>query len=192
MNYNELAEKAHSNAVKHGFWDKKFNNEHYLMLIISEVGEMVNADRKNRYADKATYCHRMEARKDLKYPPDTDIYRSYLPERLFKDYIKNSVEDEMADIAIRLLDLAGALGIDFDKMKPCRYYRAFDKFSFTENAFALCKGLARDVIGIEKRIQFGLEYVRKWSEHLKIDLSWHINEKMKFNENRPEKHGKQY
>ena len=110
----------------------------------------------------------------------------------FVTHIKDTVEDEMADVAIRLFDLAGALGIDFDKMKPCRYYRAFDKLSFTENAFALCKGLARDVIGIEKRIQFGLEYVRKWSEHLKIDLSWHINEKMKFNENRPERHGKQY
>ena len=38
---NELAEKAHSNAVKHGFWDKKFNNEHYLMLVITEIAEMV-------------------------------------------------------------------------------------------------------------------------------------------------------
>ena len=98
----------------------------------------------------------------------------------------------MADVAIRLFDLAGALGIDFDKMKPCRYYRAFDKFSFTENAFALCKGLSRDVIGIESAFNSGLNMSGNGPEHLKIDLSWHISEKMKFNENRPERHGKQY
>ena len=96
------------------------------------------------------------------------------------------------DVAIRLFDLAGALGIDFEKMKPCRYYRAFDKFSFTENAFALCKGLSRDVIGIEKRIQFGLHYVEKWIQFLGIDLAWHIKQKMKYNESRPSLHNKKY
>lgn len=87
----------------------------------------------------------------------------------------------MADVAIRLGDLAGALGVDFDKMNPCKYHRAFDKFTFTENAFALTKGLCRDIIGIEKRIQFGLEYVTKWAKSINIDLDWHIDEKMKYN-----------
>ena len=187
MNYNELAEKAHSNAVKHGFWDEKFNNEHYLMLVITEIAEMVEADRRGKHPFEP------ESHKDACMRHDGDIKWDLMGfDNSFVTHIKDTVEDEMADVAIRLFDLAGALGIDFDKMKPCRYYRAFDKFSFTENAFALCKGLSRDVIGIEKRIQFGVEYVRKWSEHLKIDLSWHINEKMKFNENRPERHGKQY
>ena len=102
------------------------------------------------------------------------------------------VTDEMADVAIRLFDLAGALGIDFEKMKPCRYYRAFDKFSFTENAFALCKGLSRDVIGIEKRIQFGIAYVNEWAKSLDIDLWWHIMQKMRYNESRPIRHNKAY
>ena len=35
MNYNEMTERAHSNAVKHGFWDKKQSNEHCLMLVIT-------------------------------------------------------------------------------------------------------------------------------------------------------------
>lgn len=69
---------------------------------------------------------------------------------------------------------------------------AFDKFTFTENAFALTKGLCRDIIGIEKRIQFGLEYVTKWAKSINIDLDWHIDEKMKYNATRPPKHGKAY
>lgn len=98
---------------------------------------------------------------------------------------KATIEDEA-------LKVAGALGIDFDKMNPCRYHRAFDKFTFTENAFALCKGLSRDVIGIEKRVLFGIEYVKKWADSLNVDLEWHITAKMKYNENRPFKHNKKY
>ncbi len=82
---------------------------------------------------------------------------------------------------------------DFDfHVQPCRYFRAYDKFSFTENAFALCKGLSRDVIGVEKRIQFGLHYVENWTKTLGIDLSWHIKQKMRYNENRQILHGKKY
>ena len=173
MNYNELTKKIHTNAINHGWWEKRLSNEHCLMLVITEISELVEADRKENRADKYNYL----------------VGRS---ERYFETYIKNTVEDEFADIAIRLFDLAGALGIDFDMMNPCRYHRAFDKFSFTENAFALCKGLSRDIIGIEKRVLFGLDYVKKWAESLNIDLTWHINEKMKYNENRPFMHNKKY
>ena len=102
------------------------------------------------------------------------------------------VVDELADVAIRLADLAGALGVDFTKMQPCRYYRAFGKFSFTENAFALCKGLSKDAIGIEKRIQFGLDYVFNWAHYNGIDLAAYIEAKMRYNIMRPIRHGKKY
>lgn len=184
MNFNELANKAHSNAVKHGFWEKRLSNEHCLMLVITEIGELVEADRNKLKADKVGFDTGMAN-------AFQGIIRPDWFDKVFQRCIKNTLEDELADIAIRLLDLAGALGIDFDKMNPCRYYRAFDKFSFTENAFALCKGLSRDVIGIEKRIQFGIEYVNKWAESLNVDLAWHIEQKMKYNENRPIMHDKE-
>lgn len=56
MNYNEMTERAHSNAVKHGFWDKKQSNEHCLMLVITEIAEMVEADRKNDKAGSVLNC----------------------------------------------------------------------------------------------------------------------------------------
>ena len=174
MNYNKLAEEAHENAVKHGFWETKVSNEHCLMLVITEIAEMVEAHRVSRKANTAAYNEM----------PNKQIG--------FEHFIKNTMEDEMADIVIRLADLAGALGVNFDKMLPCRYYRAYSKFSFTENAFALSKGLCRDSIGIEKRIQFGLEYVTKWAKSINVDLDWHIGEKMKYNVTRPPKHGKAY
>ena len=174
MNYNKLAEEAHENAVKHGFWETKVSNEHCLMLVITEIAEMVETHRVSRKAKTAAY-------NDM---PNKQIG--------FEKFIKNTMEDEMADIVIRLADLAGALGVNFDKMQPCRYYRAFSKFSFTENAFALCKGLSKDAIGIEKRIQFGLDFITKWAQELNIELAFFVAQKMRYNKIRPYRHGKQY
>lgn len=174
MNYNKLAEEAHENAVKHGFWENKVSNEHCLMLVITEIAEMVEAHRVSRKAKTAAY-------NDM---PNKQIG--------FEKFIKNTMEDEMADIVIRIADLAGALGVDFTKMQPCRYYRAFSKFSFTENAFALCKGLSKDAIGIEKRIQFGLDFITKWAQELNIELAFFVAQKMRYNKMRPYRHGKQY
>lgn len=67
-----------------------------------------------------------------------------------------------------LFDLAGYLEIDFDRMPPCRYYRAFGRFSFTENAYALVKGLCREQIIIEKRVHFAIGYIYGWCESLGI------------------------
>ena len=51
MDYKELSQKAHENAVGHGFWEKDWSNEHCLMLIIGEVSEMVEAHRKGLRAN---------------------------------------------------------------------------------------------------------------------------------------------
>lgn len=174
MNYNELSKAAHENAVRHGWWEKQLSNEHFLMLVITEVSEAVEADREKRKADIEAF-NRM-GNKQL----------------AFERFIKNTKEDEMADIAIRLFDLAGHLGVDFEKMNPCRYHRAFPHFSFTENAFALCKGLGRDVIAVEKRILFGLDFVFGWAKAMGIDLPFFIRKKMRYNTTRPYKHGKEY
>lgn len=177
MNLNDLAKKAHSNAVEHGFWEQRWTYQHCLMLVITEIAELVEAHRCARLANVDAFT-----KHDGRMPFDEN----------FTKHIKNTVQDEFADIAIRLLDLAGSLGIDFDVMRPCRYHRAFDKFTFTENAYALCKGLTRENIGIEKRIQFALDYVTNWAESLFIGLPWHVDAKMKYNEHREIRHGKSY
>lgn len=48
MNLNELRDKAYRIACDHGFHDKELSNEHCLMLVITELSEAVEADRKGR------------------------------------------------------------------------------------------------------------------------------------------------
>lgn len=175
MTRNEFAYKAHKNAKQKGFWQERLSNEHFLMLVITEIAEVIEADRYGKRAHKALYS--------MDEPMVLGDYEVH---------IKGSIEDEMADIAIRLADLAGALGLDFDKMNRCKYHRAFDKFTFTENAFALTKGLSRSNISIERRILFGLDYVFNWAESMNIDLWFFIEQKMKYNALRPALHGKKY
>lgn len=46
MNLNELRDCAYLTAKEHGWHDKELSDETYLMLIITEIAEAVQADRK--------------------------------------------------------------------------------------------------------------------------------------------------
>lgn len=72
-----------------------------IALIHSEVSEALEADRKNRHADLISMQEQMHA-------------HGFRAED-FQRHIKDTVEDEIADTIIRLLDLCGMLGIDIDK-----------------------------------------------------------------------------
>lgn len=191
-NLNELSQAAHENAVKHGWWENSPSNEHCLMLVVTEIAEMVEADRKGNSAiiNHIRKQGNLAAAKKIRLVDDVDNAPDF--NAAFTEMVKNTIEDEMADVVIRLLDLAGHLGMDFDKMSEMRYHRAFDRFSFTENAFALTKGLSRDNINIFKRIQFGIHFVSGWAKSQGVNLEWHVGAKMRYNATRPFKHGKAY
>lgn len=186
MNYNKLSQQAHENAVKKGFWQSECTEPHCLALVVSEICEAIEADRHERRANAEAYKANYNA-DDIR-KADLQEYMRYCFERLMKD----TLEDELADAMIRLLDYAGHLQIDFTRLPPSKYYRAFGRFSFTENAFGLIKGLSKDYICIEKRIQFALDYISAWAGTMDIDLTFHVREKMKYNEGREAMHGKKY
>ena len=104
---NALKKEIYSNAVAHGFHDEKLTVEHYLGLVLSEIGEAINADR-NPNAPTVTEATLEQAQ----LLADQSIGRVAFVE-FFKSNIKGSVIEELADVAIRILDLAGMLGITF-------------------------------------------------------------------------------
>lgn len=329
INWNELKDKAHSNAVKHGFWENKPSDEHFLCLVISELMEAVEADRKGRYhytkkfdnpkleieewkpitgyeedyevsnlgrvrskdilvwggksyyqkkgkvlkpglggtgyytvslrgkthkvaclvanaflikesdsdyvnhidgdktndnvanleyvspssnskhasitglhtyKGKLSYEQKVEIaflhKRGLAYTTihknnDYGVSKSAI-QRICNEYEKytDSVEFELADTAIRLLDLAGANNLNLNRF--CLQHVVTPKKSFTENIYAIVKDLVNYKYSQEEQINYALHQIRRLSEILKINLLWHIEQKMYYNEGREDKHGKEY
>lgn len=191
MNLNELRNRAYKTAREHGFHDKELSNEHCLCLVISELMEAVESDRKGKHfpADEIEEYNNLQKGK---------FYIS-----VFKNYIKDTVEDELADVIIRLLDLAGLRDIDLSALQE----PLFDKFnidpefiswksqlenmSFTERIFFMCSILTNGG-GIEDIVKATIVVTFLNADILGIDLLWHIDQKMKYNELRPAMHGKKY
>lgn len=55
MNLNKLRDKAYQCAVAHGWHDENLSDEHFLCLVISELMEAVEADRKGMHANRANF-----------------------------------------------------------------------------------------------------------------------------------------
>jgi NTP pyrophosphatase (non-canonical NTP hydrolase) len=97
-----LIDRIHSNAKAKGFWDGPQNFGEKLMLVVSEAGEAVNSHRKGIHADLTRF------RNVLASYDDKEKYF----DRVFESHIKDTVEDEIADTIIRLLDMCGGYNID--------------------------------------------------------------------------------
>lgn len=100
---NELSKEIHSRNIEKGFYEKEKNTGEMLCLIHSEVSEALEADRKGCYANVPCF----EAFSDFDRPK-SDAFS-------FESTIKNTFEDELADIMIRVMDLAAFKGIDLEK-----------------------------------------------------------------------------
>lgn len=112
MNLNELRDKAYQCAVVHGWHEENLSDEHFLCLVISELMEAVEADRKGRHADTKKFNQEMDY-----YIHEMKLYGENYDKAYrdtFEYYLKDSVEDELSDACIRLLDLAGLRGYDLD------------------------------------------------------------------------------
>ena len=85
-----------------------------LCLIHSEVSEALEADRKSHY-----YQNIDESKKwYIKGLADANYGKTFTDENDFKDQfefsVKNTFEDELADVIIRVLDLCAFKGIDIE------------------------------------------------------------------------------
>lgn len=103
QNLNQLKNEIFVNAKKKGFYDDEpvVDKPKRLLLIISEAVEAMEADRDGVYM------------KEL--PPEPSFGFNAEEWKLwFDENIKNTYQDELADILIRTLDHFAAIGADPD------------------------------------------------------------------------------
>ena len=179
-NLNELKYKAYHCAVAHGWHEEDLSNEHFLCLVISELMEAMEADRKGINAKRDNFEYYMKQRKR------DDGEFMYV----FRIDIKDSVEDELADTCIRLLDLAGLRQLELTYTNSLAI---MSKMSFTEYIYCLCSFITNpdksNSKWLDNHISYSLGWIFSWCRAKNIDIAWHIEQKMKYNELRPYMHG---
>lgn len=180
IDFNELRDRAYKCACDHGFHELELSNEHFLMLVITEFSEAVEADRKSRYFDKEKYKIGEYAECQGWLTNEEKFVN------VFNRYIKNTVEDELADAVIRLLDLAGLRNISIEPFNV----KIDIKKSMPEHCYEIASIITK--YPLDDAINYSLGYLLNLVEHLEINLLWHIEQKMKYNELRGNKHGKRY
>lgn len=104
-NLNQIAPYIHAVNVEKGFW-KEDNTAQKLMLIVSELSEACEADR--RIDNSSIQDKNIEDSKFLLESGHKD-WRNH-----FEISVKNSFGDELADAIIRIVDLAYKKNIDLD------------------------------------------------------------------------------
>lgn len=173
IHFNQLRELSYKCACDHGFHQLELSNEHFLMLVITELSEAVEADRKgwNAYPGIINTIGNTT----------NDVWKE-----AFENYIKDSVEDELADVVIRLLDLAGLRNISIEPFNV----KIDTKKSIPEHCYEIASIITKYPVG--DAINSSLGYLFGLADHLDINLPWHIEQKMKYNQLREQKHGKNY
>jgi NTP pyrophosphatase (non-canonical NTP hydrolase) len=109
-----LISQAHEMAKSKGFWEGERNKSELLMLVVSELSEALEALRKDHYADQdvvESLSHDLE----LDRTDEEFLLKAINWKTSFEQGVKSSFEDEIADVAIRLFDLCGGLGVDLEK-----------------------------------------------------------------------------
>lgn len=187
---NRYAKDCHERAVAKGFWDVPHSVGHYLMLVVSELSEAVEADRIGKWA---------------KLDPDTiDTLQRIAGAPYAQEFlreVKDRVEDEIADAVIRLLDLLGwmlkdrALSekeVETD-LGVSAFYIAGEMtladalWPIVQEACCHCGKYAH-----RYAILYAIKSLELLCDHLGIDLMTHIELKLKYNATRPALHGKKY
>lgn len=193
-----LADAAHAAAVEKGFYKEPRSLARTVGLVTAEIGEIMEAARKGRYFDAANYDK-----------GDPFIIQA------FEDVIKDTVQDEIADSIIRLLDLIGSCGslnpssfqlLEADKMRSFRFDVLARPDCFNENyddweslhldCLVLTATIARHNIGETRFMVHCVASIRlllRLAEKMGVpDIDFHIQEKMKYNRTRPYMHGKKF
>lgn len=192
-NLNSLRDKAYQCAVAHGWHEENLSDEHFLCLVISELMEAVEADRKGRHADTKKFNQEMDY-----YIHEMKLYGENYDKAYrdtFEYYLKDSVEDELSDACIRLLDLAGLRNVDLGEVDvdELKCSEGFFDWTFTESIYSIVSDMTNqgyiETHSFESHLRVSLMVVMSLCVKKNIDILWHIEQKIKYNELRSYKHG---
>lgn len=182
--------KAYENAKAKGFYKPDLDINQALMLIITEMGEAIQASHHDRHGSIEDY----------------NKWLGVSEEQAYEESIEGTVESEFADVALRIMSLLGwynsqniiCLMNDTELKKT----EEFHKVEFEHGNYSLPTAMYLIITRITYfpfscspawmntlRLQDILVQVFALAHAEGIDLVEHIKLKMQYNESRPYLHG---
>lgn len=182
--------KAHETAKAKGFNKPDLDINQALMLIITEIGETIQAHRHSRHGSIEDY----------------NKWLGVSEEQAYEESLEGTVESEFADVALRIMSLLGwynsqniiCLMNDTELKKT----EEFHKVEFEHGNYSLPTAM---YLIITRITYFPFSCSPQWMNTLRlqdilvqvfvlahaegIDLVEHIKLKMQYNESRPYLHG---
>lgn len=183
-----LTKETYQTAKTQGFYPESISISHCLMMIVTEMGEAIQADRKDK-------------RGTIK---DYEAWLGTSSDHAYEESLLDTVESELADIAIRTMSLIGYFlnekkqgRIVSDEIFKYNYElgRIELQGSLTEDLFFLIQVIMWSDIAhsptwlVVLKLQEVLAYLFALAHRRNIDLLEHIKLKMQYNEYRDYKHG---
>jgi len=188
MEYFFLSESLHSNArgihyrnVEKGFWEEINSDSRQCVLIVSELSEVIEAHRLGRFFNRDAFNQSM-----LKGP------RNF--KKAFVENIKGTVEVELADAWIRIVDWHYYLLKESPTITP--------EFESVESSWVVGLSLEEFI----SQLMYQVLHLRVTKVHLNslrgaieaycidrgYNLKFFIENKMTYNSYRPKYHAKAY
>lgn len=157
----------------------------FMALIGTEISEAIEADRKNRRADFESYRQICSQ------------YYGQFDKDAFEVHIKDTLEDEIADVVIRILDAYPRGEFNFDDLgNAASVSLGADYFNEEQS---ICDQLFDAVYVLTMRelpksliLSCLLSFMEKFCDCHDIDLWFHVGIKLEYNATRNHKHGKEY
>jgi len=170
---NDQIQAAYDTAKKRGKITDTTTVAHQVLYVVGECVEFVEAWRKGLKYPQTYYCDIRELLIELA-DKGADDRMSFM----YSIRVKNTVEDELADIWISLLTLAGVMGMsDFNTGTDYKIS------TVEEEVCTLINDITETVYNSAKvyHVVDSFNSVSQLAKHLNIDLELHVRAKMAYN-----------
>jgi hypothetical protein len=187
----KLQQSVYEGNKQRGFWEAGVdeNKGERVMLIITELAEVVEAHRKGNTISVyyPTWVNVLDVLDDhIEVTPN-------FWKVVFVSQVKDTLQDEIADVVIRILDYTGGFNIEIRESTYCKESTgnfAHDVLQLTHYCMAAYHSDIKEFTG--KDWNYVLAAIIRFCEWYNINLIQHITWKLHYNSTRPYKHGKKY
>ena len=199
-NLQDLVTEAFAKAVANGFSEHP-DKKTAMVLVIGELSELVDADRKGRTAYRnLDVLARVEKESVIQVQERIMSWKDKRFKPFFEDNIKDTLEDELADTVLRICNYLGSLDYKMELSEPFNpktsqaVQELMQHSTLPQNVMDFMETICLYVYENlpENHLERVVHMLFAFADVMNVHLMWHIEAKIRYNRLRGYKHGKKY